>query len=164
MSASVAAMPVQRAGYGKKARKLFRGAVGLVAVVALWQLSVPLVGLEPYFYPAPLDVWAAFTDVLRKGILLGDLSDSAGRFVGGVALGVVAGVSMGMLLGLVRPVSRAMGPLLNFLFAIVEVAWIPIFVLWWGYGLQQSSSRCVTWSSFPSCSTRCWVSAPSRKC
>ena len=26
--------------------------------------------------------------------------------------------------------------MINFLFAIVEVAWIPIFVIWWGYGYK----------------------------
>lgn len=31
---------------------------------------------------------------------------------------------------------RILGPLINFLFAIVEVAWFPIFVIWWGYGIK----------------------------
>ena len=29
-----------------------------------------------------------------------------------------------------------MSPFINFLFAIVEVAWIPIFVIWFGYGFK----------------------------
>ena len=31
------------------------GALGLAAFLAAWQASVPMVGLEPYFYPSPRD-------------------------------------------------------------------------------------------------------------
>lgn len=136
MSGTVAVAAGRRRTAGRKVQRFWRGTVGLLAVLALWQLSVPLVGLESYFYPSPQDVLVAFWDMLRKGILVGDLVDSAGRFLAGIGLGVAIGVIAGLMLGLSRTVSRAMGPLLNFLYAIVEVAWIPIFVLWWGYGLQ----------------------------
>ena len=42
----------------------------------------------------------------------------------------------GLLIGLNRTADRILSPAINFLFAIVEVAWIPIFVIWWGYGLK----------------------------
>jgi NitT/TauT family transport system permease protein/taurine transport system permease protein len=32
--------------------------------------------------------------------------------------------------------SLMLSPLLKFLFAVVEVAWIPIFVVWFGYGVK----------------------------
>ena len=37
-----------------------KGTLGLALFLAAWQASVPLVGLEPYFYPSPRDVIAAF--------------------------------------------------------------------------------------------------------
>ncbi len=49
--------------------RTLKGALGLVLFVLLWQASVPLVGLSSYFYPSPLDVWNAFVDLMRKGIL-----------------------------------------------------------------------------------------------
>jgi NitT/TauT family transport system permease protein/taurine transport system permease protein len=116
--------------------KVLRGAAGLLAILVLWQLSVPLIGLEPYFYPSPVDVWRAFLDLMRKGILPAYLADSFGRFAAGVALGLSLGVAFGLLIGLSRTASRLLGPLISFLFAIVEVAWIPLFVIWWGYGLK----------------------------
>ena len=33
---------------------------------------MPLVGLEPYFYPSPRDVWQAFLVLMEKGILSRD--------------------------------------------------------------------------------------------
>jgi ABC-type proline/glycine betaine transport system permease subunit len=32
--------------------------------------------------------------------------------------------------------TRVFGPFINFLYAIVEAAWIPLFVVWWGYGFK----------------------------
>lgn len=122
-------------GLGRRGARVAKGALGLVLFFAAWQVSVPLVGLEPYFYPSPIDVWHAFVELLAKGILPVYLADSVGRYLAGVGLGTVIGVTAGLGIGLVRPLARMLSPLLNFLFAIVEVAWIPIFVIWWGYGL-----------------------------
>jgi NitT/TauT family transport system permease protein/taurine transport system permease protein len=113
-----------------------RGAAGLLLLLVLWQASVPLVGLEPWFYPSPLDVFRAFVDLVRKGILPVDIIDSLGRYLAGVAMGTALGISVGLLIGLNRLADRMLAPLISFLFAIVEVAWIPMFVIWWGYGIK----------------------------
>lgn len=115
--------------------RFLRGLTGCAAVVVLWQLSVPLVGLEPYFYPAPVDVVHAFAELMQKGILPAYVSDSLYRFIIGAVIGCSLGIFFGLLIGLSRVASQLLTPLISFLFAIVEMAWIPIFVLWWGYGL-----------------------------
>ena len=97
---------------------------------------MPLVGLEPYFYPAPSDVWRAFVELIAKGILPVYLIDSVGRYAAGVSIGTLLGITAGLAIGLNRFADRLLSPMINFLFAIVEVAWIPIFVIWWGYGYK----------------------------
>jgi NitT/TauT family transport system permease protein/taurine transport system permease protein len=116
--------------------RVAKGAAGILAFLALWQVSVPLVGLEPYFYPAPADVAAAFLTLVEKGILPDYLLASIGRYLAGVTIGATLGVTLGLAIGLSRFVDRLLAPTINFLFAIVEVAWIPIFVIWFGYGLK----------------------------
>ncbi len=113
-----------------------KGALGILLFLAAWQLSVPLVGLEAYFYPAPADVWTAFVDLVRKGILPVYIVDSLLRYGAGVAIGITVGIVVGVLIGLNAFASRLLSPMINFMFAIVEVAWIPIFVIWWGYGYK----------------------------
>ena len=133
-SAAAAAIVAPRAPL--RWQRAAKGALGLLLFLAAWQASVPLVGLEPYFYPSPLDVWRAFLDLVAKGILPVYLADSVQRYVVGVAVGTVLGVAGGLLIGLSPLASRMLSPAINFLFAIVEVAWIPIFVIWWGYGAK----------------------------
>ena len=126
-----------------------KGALGLVLFLALWQASVPLVGLEPYFYPAPADVWRAFLDLVAKGILPVYLIDSIGRYASGVAIGTVLGIACGLAIGISRLADRTLSPAINFLFAIVEVAWIPIFVIWFGYGVKSALASAAIVSVFP---------------
>ena len=113
-----------------------KGGAGVLLLLVAWQVSVPLVGLGPYFYPAPTDVIAAFGDLIRKGILPVYLADSVARYLAGLTVGALLGIAGGVLIGLNRRASLALSPLLKFLFAIVEVAWIPIFVVWFGYGVK----------------------------
>ena len=124
------------AGAPARTGRLVKGAGGFVLVLVLWQASVPLVGLSSYFYPSPVDVASAFVDLVRKGILPVYVVDSLGRYASGVALGTLIGVALGLVIGLNRFLARLLGPLLNFFYAIVEVAWIPLFVIWWGYGIE----------------------------
>jgi NitT/TauT family transport system permease protein/taurine transport system permease protein len=129
-------VPAPRPAIRRNASRALKGAAGVLLLLAAWQLSVPLVGLGPYFYPAPTDVVAAFADLLRKGILPVYFADSMLRYFAGLSAGALLGVAVGVLIGLDRRVSHALSPLLKFLFAIVEVAWIPIFVIWFGYGVK----------------------------
>jgi NitT/TauT family transport system permease protein/taurine transport system permease protein len=113
-----------------------RGFAGVLILLAAWQLSVPLVGMPAYFYPAPSDVLAAFVDLVRKGILPVYLADSVMRYLTGLVAGALLGIAFGVAIGMHRGIALALSPLLKFMFAIVEVAWIPIFVVWFGYGIE----------------------------
>ena len=128
--------PVVRESWlaGKRGR-FVKGTAGIVALLLAWQISVPLIGLEEYFYPAPRNVWAAFLDLMLKGILPSYLVDSLERYLLGVGLGTLLGIVLGVGIGMNRFFDQLFSPLINFLFAIVEVAWLPLFVIWFGYGL-----------------------------
>ena len=126
--------PAPHRVFGRRAARALRGAAGVLLLLVGWQISVPLVGMSSYFYPAPSDVVASFTDLVRKGILPVYFADSMERYFAGLIAGALLGVVFGVLIGLHRTVAVTLSPLLKFLFAIVEVAWIPIFVVWFGYG------------------------------
>jgi NitT/TauT family transport system permease protein/taurine transport system permease protein len=56
---------------------------------------------------------------------------------------------LGFLLGLSDVVMRAFRPLINFFHAIVDMAWIPLFVLWFGYGEKTILMSLAYASAFP---------------
>lgn len=116
----------------RSARRLLRGAVGLAAFFAAWQVSVPLIGLPSFFYPPPSAVWTAFAELVQKGQMDAYLADSLYRYGLGVFVGTFAGVVVGFAVGLSKFMSRLFGPTINFFYSLVEVAWIPLLVLWFG--------------------------------
>ena len=137
MSATLAApAPLRAASWSGRWSRPLKGLAGVLLLLAAWQVSVPLVGMSSYFYPSPADVIASFTELTRKGILPVYLADSLLRYLTGLTVGALLGVGVGVLIGLNRTASLALSPLFRFLFAVVEVAWIPIFVVWFGYGIK----------------------------
>ena len=135
-SQAVIGPPLRRSRPLRRFGTTSRGLAGVAFLLAAWQVSVPLVGMTSYFYPAPSDVLAAFVDLVRKGILPTYLADSVIRYLTGLFAGAALGIAFGVLIGMHRKAALALSPLLKFLFAIVEVAWIPIFVVWFGYGIE----------------------------
>jgi ABC-type nitrate/sulfonate/bicarbonate transport system permease component len=129
-------MKSPRIPWFRRHRKALLGALGLLLFLLAWQVSVELIGLSEYFYPSPLRVAQSFVELTEKGILPVYLLDSLWRYGISVALGSAIGVTIGLAIGLSAWVSRIFGPFINFLYAIVEAAWIPLFVVWWGYGLK----------------------------
>lgn len=133
---AVATSAVPRIAARARWARPLKGFAGVLLLLVAWQASVPLVGLSNYFYPSPADVVAAFGDLIRKGILPVYLGDSLARYAIGLSIGSLLGIALGVLVGLDRRASLALSPLFKFLFAVVEVAWIPIFVVWFGYGVK----------------------------
>jgi ABC-type nitrate/sulfonate/bicarbonate transport system permease component len=113
---------------------LLLGIAGFAVVLVAWQISAMAFGLSERLYPTPAGVFRSFSDLIAKGILPVHVGDSLKRYAAGVAIGTLVAVFLGVLCGLNRFVARMMLPLVNFLYAIVEVSWIPLFVLWFGYG------------------------------
>jgi NitT/TauT family transport system permease protein/taurine transport system permease protein len=109
-------------------------ALGFVAFVAIWQLGASLSSLPKVLFPSPADVLEALAGLTRAGILYEYIWLSLSHYLLGVAAGAVIGVLLGLLISANARISDVLMPLVNFTYAIVEVAWIPLLILWWGYG------------------------------
>jgi taurine transport system permease protein len=107
-------------------------------------------GLFPrVFLPGPLDVWNAFISLTYKGILPEYLQDSMLRLAVGAFWGITLGIPLGLLIGMSRRAHTALWPLLLFFQAIGDVAWLPILVIWFGYGLVAMTFVIVYTVIFP---------------
>jgi NitT/TauT family transport system permease protein/taurine transport system permease protein len=114
--------------------KLFRNLFPFAVVIVLWQASVGWVNLSEFFYPTPKTTIVAFGALLKNGVLLAYITDSLYRYAWGCLIGIGVGIPLGVLTAISRRMASLFTPILNFFQSIVEMAWIPIFVLWFGYG------------------------------
>lgn len=146
-------MPVSKSffhgQFAKRGIKAAKGITGIAVLFIAWQIGASVSGVSSYFFPAPVDVYNAFLDMMHKGILEVYLLDSLYRYVVGVFLGSLVGIGVALALGLNKAIAAVFAPLVGFFYAIVESAWLPVFVIWFGYGITTILTLLIFVVAFP---------------
>ena len=108
--------------------------LGVVGLLALWELLTRTGWVPPLFLPSPLGVLGAGGEMLRSGELLAHVATSLGRILLGFGLGAVGGVAVGLAVG-VSGLAEAVGnPVIAATFPIPKIALLPLLILWLGIG------------------------------
>ena len=103
----------------------------LVAGLVLWQAAVLYSG-QRTLYPYPTGVAEAAARTIEDGTLASAVAGSLQRVLLGFAIGGVLGIPLGLLMGFLRPLNRALSPIVDALRSIAPIAWIPMALLWLG--------------------------------
>jgi ABC-type nitrate/sulfonate/bicarbonate transport system permease component len=120
-----------------------------VPIILLWA-AIARSGMFPrIFFPAPSDVIASFANLIYKGILPEYLGDSIVRLVVGAGVGALIGVPLGLVIGLSPLGHRLLWPLIVFFQAVGDIAWLPILLIWFGFGLTTMTFVIVYTVLFP---------------
>jgi NitT/TauT family transport system permease protein/taurine transport system permease protein len=109
--------------------------VPFVPLAAVWWMVTELELFPRVFLPGPMEVVRSFGSLVYKGILPEYLQDSIVRLAVGAFWGIALGIPLGILVGTSQRAHTALWPLLLFFQAIGDIAWLPILVIWFGYGL-----------------------------
>jgi len=109
-------------------------AMVLGGALAAWSLAAATLPLPDYYLPPPSAVLAALVDLTAKGILPTYVFESLRRIVLATLIGLVVGVPIGLLLGMSRRVTAFFYPLLNFFQSVSGIAWLPLMLVWFGFG------------------------------
>jgi NitT/TauT family transport system permease protein len=107
-------------------------AIFIVALVSVWQVAVMITGPSPDAMPSPAQVAAALGDAWASGALPAAVATSLGRGLIGFAAAIVIGTVLGLVLAEVRPLRRAIAPIVSGLMVLPSVAWVPAAILWFG--------------------------------
>lgn len=118
-----------------------------VVILFLWQGLSSRGALEPSMIPSPGTVLAAATRALRTGELARHVETSLIRVARGFLAASAAGIPAGLALGWIPSLRALLGPLLHFLRQIPPVAWIPLFIAWFGIG-EGSKISVVAYAAF----------------
>jgi NitT/TauT family transport system permease protein len=110
--------------------------------VSALSVGLGLVAWELYarntetFVPPFTDVIVAWVRMMGSGELFAALAVSSQAFVLGLGLAVIVAVALGLILGLSDTIDHAAAPFVSALVALPSVAYIPIIMLWIGFGLE----------------------------
>jgi NitT/TauT family transport system permease protein len=109
-------------------------AASVLALLLIWHVVVVAFSIAPYLVPRPLPVFEYIAT--SAGFLLFHASITTYETLGGFLLSLVIGVPLAMLLVWSRSLEQAVMPLLVLSETFPKVALAPLFIIWFGFGIQ----------------------------
>src|ERR1700722_15967758 len=104
----------------------------LFLFAAAWEITAQLGLIRGIFLPRLSTVIALIPKLAAEGQLFQPLLVSLYRAAAGLLLALVVGVSLGFLVARNRLVPFLIEPLVSFGFSSPKIAFLPIFILWFG--------------------------------
>jgi NitT/TauT family transport system permease protein/taurine transport system permease protein len=99
-----------------------------------WSVASATLPVPPYFLPPPTAVLASAGELVTKGILPFYVAESLRRIVTAALVALLVGVPLGLILGQSRGLAAFVYPLLNFFQSVSGIAWLPLMLVWFGFG------------------------------
>jgi sulfonate transport system permease protein len=130
-----ASRPSPPASLAHRLARLARPGLGLVLPVALalfWEIAVHLGLSNGRLVPPPSVIFNTFADLARTGELQAHAAATLWRVGWGFAFGVAGGTIVGAIAGYSALLYRLVDPTLQGLRAVPSIAWVPLFILWFG--------------------------------
>jgi len=133
-AAPEAVSPPQGAGAVRGAA-IGRVLIGLllpVAVASAWEIATRFGLADGRLIPPPSVVFRTIVALTQDGQMAAHIPATLSRVATGFVLGVAAGTAAGALSGYFTIVRRLLDPTLQALRNIPSIAWVPLFILWFG--------------------------------
>jgi ABC-type nitrate/sulfonate/bicarbonate transport system permease component len=126
-------------------------ALALVAFLIVWAAvsygNRSLQAMNPILLPTPGEVVAVAVSLARDGSLERHLLVSSLRIAEGFGLAAVTALVLGVLVGLYTPARLAVEPVIEFVRPIPPLAFLPMFLVWFGLG-ETSKVAFITYTTF----------------
>lgn len=121
-------------GWGTQVLRL----VVFALILGMWQVADGR-WLPDYLISSPSKIAATLWGLLSGATpgLWTDIRVTGEELVLGYALGVVSGIAVGLLLGYWRAGAAVFNPLITAINGIPKIALAPLFLIWFGIGLQS---------------------------
>jgi len=120
-----------------KMDKYFK-AISLISFFVIWELfgviNDKYSWIDAKFLPMPTDIVESLYNFILDGTLQTHLFISVERVLSGYVIGVIVSVILGALIASFKTVDNIISPILNLFGPIPVMAFLPIFILWFGIG------------------------------
>jgi len=127
--------PAAAAGSGRGRRWLTGLGLGLLlplAILILWEVCAQAGWLRPNQLPSPSAVFVEMYGLAQTGELWQHLAATGERVLWGFLAGAGAATLLGALTGYSRLARQILDPTFQALKSVPSLAWVPLFILWFG--------------------------------
>jgi sulfonate transport system permease protein len=126
---------VEREPQKSRLLRYAKPALGLLLPLTLavgWEIAVRTGLSNGRLVPPPSVIWQTFVDLAETGELQRHTIATLSRVAAGFVFGVTAGTIVGAITGYSALSHRLVDPTLQALRSIPSIAWVPLFILWFG--------------------------------
>ena len=112
--------------------------LALAGVLAVWAVvahgNAVLQLMNPVLLPTPVQVAAVLAEAVRDGSLARHVATSLGRVVIGFGVAAIVALALGILAAMCVPLRLMAEPIIEFVRPIPPLAFLPMFLVWFGLG------------------------------
>ncbi|SPT63785.1 ABC transporter permease [Actinomadura madurae] len=121
----------------------------LLAFFGAWELFVRASGISELVLPPPAKVFESLRTVVGDPATWGHARTTATETIGGFLIALVTGVAVGVVLGKVPWLELSLRPVIVASQVVPKVALIPLFVIWFGFGMTSKVIMAAMLAFFP---------------
>ncbi|WP_335948180.1 ABC transporter permease [Salipiger bermudensis] len=125
------------------------GIVSVVGFFAVWEIYCRMSGINPLILPPPSQIGAIFFDVALDPRTLRHASITLTETLAGFGLATVIGMTLGWAVAASPLIERAVHPFIVASQVIPKVALVPLFVVWFGFGMTSKIVVAAVIAFFP---------------
>jgi NitT/TauT family transport system permease protein len=105
-----------------------------IVLVLIWQGYVTAAHVSAFILPPPSAVWHAWLELLASPRDWRHAGYTAMETIIGFVWGTLIGVSLGIVIGRLRWLESTLNPFIVTTQVVPKVAFVPLFVVWFGFG------------------------------
>jgi NitT/TauT family transport system permease protein len=109
----------------------------VAAIITTWHLIVTIGQVNPFLFPPPGAVGEKFVGLFSGDDIWSHTFTTLSEILIGFSIAVVSGVVVGVILGKLPWLEASVRPLIIISQVAPKVAFIPLFVIWFGFGLTS---------------------------
>ena len=132
---------------GATCRAAARTAAAVILFLVLWQFVVPLAHVPDYVLPLPSVIAHRFVETFSSQLV--HLGVTASTTLAGLAIALVSGVLLALLVVYVASLKSIILPFLAAFNSIPKIAIAPLFVIWFGLGVESKILLAFLLALFP---------------
>jgi NitT/TauT family transport system permease protein len=115
----------------------FSTLVAVIVMVIIWKLVIAIFDVSEFVLPQPEDVVSGMGDLINSNGFWTDVRVTLTETLVGFGIALVLGISLGTLLGRVVWLEQALRPVIVASQVVPKVALIPLFIIWFGFGMTS---------------------------
>ncbi len=142
--AKSAAVIEEELGAARRRRMLLIAQIGVgIGILAFWQIASGWL-IDGFFISSPDAVAAQLWRWFSSGSIWGNLYQTLYAMVFGFAIGAFIGFCLGLLFGRSETIATIFDPYVTALYCIPKIALAPLFIMWFGIGIESKIAMSAT--------------------